>query len=81
MTPIQHATDVDRVLRYVAALLLCSPGSPEWRIGKQFALLNDAGRSRYLQDLLATADKDSRTGQIAAELQAIIRGTSESGAA
>lgn len=77
MTPIQHATNVDGVLRYVARLLLCGPGSTEWRIGKQFALLSDSGRSRYLQDLLESAGRDSRTYEIASELRAIISGRPE----
>lgn len=81
VTPIEYATNMDELLRYVGSLLVCDSTSMEWQIGRNFALISDSERFRYVRDLLESAPPKSRTREIAWDLRAIILGWPESGVA
>lgn len=81
MTPIEYATHMDELLRYVGSLLTSPPGSEEWKVGRNFALISDSERFRYVRSLLESTDPHSRVWEIAFDLRAIILGWPEAGAA
>lgn len=60
MTPIEYAAHMDELLRYVGSLLIAPPGSEEWKVGRNFALISDSERFRYVRDLLDSTDPHSR---------------------
>ncbi|MEV6555916.1 hypothetical protein AB0M22_09380 [Nocardia sp. NPDC051756] len=81
MSIVEYQDNLDDLLRYVAALLTYPAGSPEWEIGRTFALIADQDRWRYLQSLLEDNPAESRPWQIGWDLRAIVLGWPEAGAA
>ncbi|MFJ4653810.1 hypothetical protein ACIP5Y_21295 [Nocardia sp. NPDC088792] len=82
MTPFEYSQRMDQILRYVGGLLVFPDGTPEWTIGRTFALLPDSERIGFLRTLVnETQDTKSRAFEIGWDLRAIIEDWPESGAA
>jgi hypothetical protein len=79
MTPTEYATRMDELLHYVGSLLVAPQETPEWQVGRTFALLPDNERLTYVRHL--SADGTGRVAEIGWDLRAIILGWPESGAA
>jgi len=78
MTPTQYQAGLDELLRFVGHLLTCPAGSPEWEVGRTFALASDSERLRYVADLIASTGERSRLHEIGWDLRAILLGWPES---
>lgn len=76
MTPYEYAQHMDAILRYVGHLLTCAPDSIEWHIGRNFALLDDEQRFRYVQ-LLVGGPEGTREFEIGWDLRALLLGWPE----
>lgn len=78
MTVTEYMAWTDSILRYVGGLLTHPAGTPEWEIGRQFALLGDEFRLRYVQDLLLDRAEGTRQYEIAVDLRLLILNWPES---
>ncbi|MGW5518470.1 hypothetical protein [Nocardia africana] len=78
MTPTEFAARTDAVLHYVGALLTHPEGTPEWTVGRTFALMTDRERSAYIQQLVTESPRGTRVLEIGWDLLAIIQGLPES---
>lgn len=79
MTPTEYASMLDELIRYIAGLLVKPMTTVEWRVGREFALMADSDRLRYVRQL--SAEGEGRAAEIGWDLRAIILGWPESGAA
>ena len=73
MTPTEYAAWTDSILRYVGRLLTHDAGTPEWTIGRTFALMGHDGiRLAYVEQLVAENREQSRVHEIAWDLRALL---------
>jgi hypothetical protein len=81
MTLAEYSKRLDEVLRYVGRLLTAPEGSPEWSVGRAFVMTPDADRLGLVDRLVTDHGEKSREHEIGWDLQAIMRGWPDGGAA
>ncbi len=73
MTLTEYMAWTDGILRYLGGLLTHPAGTPEWEIGREFALKGDDNlRLQYVSDVLIDRPQGSREHEIAWELRGLI---------
>lgn len=73
MTLTEYMAWTDGILRYLGGLLTHPAGTPEWEIGRAFALLgDDYKRLQYVGDLLMDRPQGSREHEIAWNLRSLL---------